>query len=182
MNNREVKVMKCQKCGADNANTHVKTIINGEFKEYDLCSECARKMGYTNVFADMDNDFSNLLGSFFTNVLPARTQATRCEFCGSTYAEIAKTGQVGCAHCYELFADRLYPSIRRIHGNTTHCGKNSGSATSSAKESVEAAKKPAEMTKEEKINDLKKRLDAAVKEQNFELAAELRDQIKELEG
>ena len=167
--------MKCQKCGANNANTHVKTIINGEFKEYDLCSECAHKMGYTNVFADMDNDFSNLLGSFFGNVLPARTQATRCEFCGSTYSEIAKTGQVGCANCYKLFADQLYPSIRRIHGNTTHCGKNSGRAAA-------AEKKPAEMTKEEKLADMKKQLDAAVKEQNFELAAELRDKIKETEG
>ena len=167
--------MKCQKCGANNANTHVKTIINGEFKEYDLCSECAHKMGYTNVFADMDNEFSNLLGSFFGNVLPARTQATRCEFCGSTYSEIAKTGQVGCANCYKLFADQLYPSIRRIHGNTTHCGKNSGRGAA-------AEKKPAEMTKEEKLADMKKQLDAAVKEQNFELAAELRDKIKETEG
>ncbi len=167
--------MKCQKCGANNANTHVKTIINGEFREYDLCSECAHKMGYTNVFADMENDFSGLLGSFFTNVLPARTQATRCEFCGSTYSEIAKTGQVGCAHCYELFADQLYPSIRRIHGNTTHCGKNSGK-----QEAPE--QKPAEMTKEQKISELKKQLDKAVSEQNFERAAELRDEIKETEA
>ena len=167
--------MKCQKCGANNANTHVKTIINGEFREYDLCSECAHKMGYTNVFADVENDFSGLLGSFFTNVLPARTQATRCEFCGSTYSEIAKTGQVGCAHCYELFADQLYPSIRRIHGNTTHCGKNSGK-----QEAPE--QKPAEMTKEQKISELKKQLDKAVSEQNFERAAELRDEIKETEA
>ena len=107
--------MKCQKCGAENANTHVKTIVNGEFREYDLCAECARKMGYTNVFADFDNEFSGFLGSFFGNVLPARTQATRCEFCGSTYSEIAKTGQVGCAKCYELFADRLYPQDPRQH-------------------------------------------------------------------
>ena len=167
--------MKCQKCGADNANTHVKTIINGEFREYDLCSECARKLGYTNAFADFGSDFSGLLGSFFTNVLPARTQATRCEFCGSTYPEIAKTGRVGCAHCYEVFADRLYPSIRRMHGNTTHCGKNSG--RQEAKET-----KPAEMTKEEKIADMKRQLDEAVREQNFERAAELRDGIKEMEG
>lgn len=167
--------MKCQKCGANNANTHVKTIINGEFKEYDLCSECAGKLGYTNMFAGMENDFSNLLGSFFTNVLPARTQATRCEFCGSTYPEIAKSGQVGCANCYTLFAEQLYPSIRRIHGNTTHCGKNSGRA-------AKAEAKPAEMTKEEKIRDLKAQQEQAVQEQNFERAAELRDQIKELEG
>ncbi len=168
--------MKCQKCGANNANTHVKTIINGEFKEYDLCSECAKKMGYTNVFSDMEDEFSNFLGSFFGNVLPARTQATRCEFCGTTYPEIAKTGHVGCAKCYDVFADELYPSIRRIHGNTTHCGKNSKRAENAK------AEKPVEQTKEDKIKALKAELDKAVKEQNFEHAAELRDKIKEMEA
>lgn len=168
--------MKCQKCGANNANTHIKTIINGEFKEYDLCSECAKQMGYTNVFSDMENEFSNFLGSFFGNALPARTQATRCDFCGSTYADIARTGHVGCAHCYNVFEDELLPSIRRIHGNTTHCGKNS-------KLSADAkAVKPHEETNEEKINRLQAELDKAVKEQNFELAANLRDEIKGLEA
>lgn len=168
--------MKCQKCGANNANTHVKTIINGEFKEYDLCNDCAKKMGYTNVFSDMEDEFSNFLGSFFGNVLPARTQATRCEFCGTTYPEIAKTGHVGCAKCYDVFADELYPSIRRIHGNTTHCGKNSKRAENAK------AEKPVEQTKEDKIKALKAELDKAVKEQNFEHAAELRDKIKEMEA
>ena len=155
--------MKCQKCGADNANTHVKTIVNGEFKEFDLCADCAHKMGYTNVFSDFENEFSGFLGSFFGNVLPARTQATRCEFCGSPSSE-----------CYELFADRLYPSIRRIHGNTTHCGKNSPSA--------KAEKAKPEPTKEDKISQLKTELDKAVEQQNFERAAELRDQIKGMEA
>lgn len=168
--------MKCQKCGANNASTHVKTIINGEFKEYDLCSECAQKMGYTNVFGDMENEFSNFLGSFFGNVLPARTQATRCEFCGSSYSEIAKSGHVGCANCYKLFADELYPSIRRIHGNTTHCGKNSKNSENSTKAKVQTE------TIEDKIKKLKTELDKAIKEQNFELAAELRDKIKEMEA
>ena len=167
--------MKCQKCGANNANTHVKTIVNGEFAEYDLCSECAAKMGYTNMFSDFGSEFSGLLGSFFGNVLPARTQATRCEYCGSSYPEIAKTGMVGCAHCYELFADRLYPSIRRMHGNTTHCGKNSPTAK---REKL----KDAEETAGDKLSRLKAELDKAVKEQNYEHAAELRDKIKEMEG
>ena len=168
--------MKCQKCGANNANTHVKTIINGEFKEYDLCSECAKKMGYTNIFGDFENDFSSLLGSFFGNVLPARTQTARCSSCGSTYAEIAKTGHVGCSNCYDVFGELLLPSIRRIHGNTTHCGKKSG------KPETEKQLKPEEETKEQMINKLKEELDKAVAEQNYEHAAELRDKIKEMEA
>ena len=102
--------MKCQKCGANNANTHVKTVINGEIKEYDLCSECAKKMGYTNIFGNFEDEFSGLLGSFFGNSLPARTQATRCDFCGSSYSDIAKSGHVGCAKCYEIFGDQLLQS------------------------------------------------------------------------
>lgn len=168
--------MKCQKCGSNNANTHIKTVINGEFKEYSLCSECASKMGYTNVFGDMESDFSNFLGSFFGNVLPARTQATRCEFCGSTYSDIAKTGNVGCTHCYEIFADELYPSIRRIHGNTTHCGKHSKLADE------KKANEQKQDSKQEKIKNLREQLDKAIKEQNFEYAAQLRDKIKEMEG
>lgn len=168
--------MKCQKCGANNANTHIKTIMNGEFKEYALCSECAKKMGYTNVFGDFENEFSSLLGSFFGNALPARTQTARCEFCGSTYSEIAKTGHVGCAKCYGTFGEQLLPSIRRIHGNTTHCGKNSKTVDKSQK------LKSSEETKDQKILRLKSELDKAVAEQNFELAAELRDKIKGMEA
>ena len=165
---------KCDKCGAENANTHVKTIINGEFREYDLCSACAHKLGYSNPFADMESEFSHMLGSFFGNVLPARSQSTRCEFCGSTYAEIANTGQVGCAHCYELFADRLNPSIVRIHGNAAHCGKHSKAAAQAREEHAE--------TKEEKLRRLQSQLDEAIKQQEFERAAELRDEIKGMAG
>ena len=38
--------MLCQSCGKRQATTHIKTILNGELKEYDLCPECAEKMGY----------------------------------------------------------------------------------------------------------------------------------------
>lgn len=164
--------MKCQKCGNNIANTHIKSIVNGEIKEFDLCSACAKKMGYTNVFTDMENEFSNFLGSFFANALPAKTQTTRCEFCGSTYSDITKTGYVGCANCYDVFSEELTPLIRRIHGNTTHCGKNSGKVN---KISIIE-------TKNDKIAKLKKELDQAIKVQDFERAAVLRDEIKSLEA
>lgn len=37
--------MLCQSCGKRPANTHIKTIINGELTEHSLCSECAAKNG-----------------------------------------------------------------------------------------------------------------------------------------
>lgn len=166
--------MLCQKCKAKEANTHVKSVVNGEYEEFMLCSDCAKEMGYTNLWSDMNSDFNSILGSFFSNALPARSETTRCPVCGSAYHDIAKSGQVGCANCYDLFLSELMPSIRRIHGNTTHCGKKPLISTKENKTVVQSE----EISK---IDDLKKQLSDAVSEQNFELAAELRDKIKEME-
>ncbi|MCH5299277.1 MAG: UvrB/UvrC motif-containing protein [Ruminococcus sp.] len=166
--------MKCQKCNKNNATTHIKRVINGEFEEYNLCSECAKEMGYNNIFGSFADDFNSLFGSFFENALPARTQATRCEFCGTSYSDIARTGMVGCANCYDVFADRIMPTVRRVHGNTTHCGKNSQFAKAEAAQPQE--EKPSD------IDALKSELDLAIKNQEFEKAAELRDKIKAMEG
>ncbi len=169
--------MKCQKCKKNEANTHVKRVINGEFEEYHLCSECAKEMGYGNAFSGFGSsfadDFNSLFGSFFENALPARTQATRCDTCGTTYNDIARTGMVGCADCYDIFADRLLPTIRRVHGNTAHCGKNSPS--------YRVVEDEKEDKPENEIDRLKAELDEAVKNQEFEKAAQLRDEIKEKE-
>lgn len=167
--------MLCQKCKEKEANTHVKSVVNGEYTEYMLCSDCAKAMGYTNIFTDMHSDFSSILGSFFANALPAKSEITRCDVCGSTYHDIAKSGQVGCAKCYEIFIDQLMPSIRRIHGNTTHSGKK----PSTFAEEINV--KDIKNEKQQLIDKLKKELDDAVLEQNFELAAQLRDKIKEME-
>lgn len=166
--------MLCQKCMKKEANTHVKSVVNGEYEEYMLCSDCAKEMGYTNLWSDMSSDFNSILGSFFSNALPARSETTRCATCGSTYHDIAKSGKVGCANCYELFLSELIPSIRRIHGNTTHCGKRPDSTVNVVNSEKEEAIS--------EIDKLKEKLQKAIEEQNFELAAELRDKIKEMEG
>lgn len=171
--------MKCQKCGKNNADTHIKRVINGAYEEYNLCSDCAREMGYGNMFQSFSSsfadDFSSLFGSFFENALPARTQATRCEVCGTGYSDIARTGMMGCANCYDVFADRIMPTVARIHGNTTHCGKNSAAGKREKLSKVEE-KKP-----ENELEKLKAQLDEAIKAQEFEKAAELRDKIKAME-
>lgn len=167
--------MLCQNCKSKEANTHVKSVVNGEYQEFMLCSECAKEMGYTNLFADAHSDFNSILGSFFSNALPAKSVTTRCPVCKSTYHDIAKSGQVGCAKCYEVFLTELMPSIRRVHGNTTHCGKTPFEICEEKTEAVVQEDKSAQ------IDKLKAELEVAVKEQNFEYAAKLRDQINEME-
>ena len=167
--------MKCEKCGKRQADTHIKRVVNGEFAEYNLCSECANELGYTNVFDNFTNDFfgfNSMLGNFFSNALPVRSQATRCEVCGTSYAEISEKGMIGCENCYKVFGQQLMPTIKGIHGNTTHCGKHS----------VFAQEIKTEVNSESELEKLKNQLNTAIENQEFEKAAEIRDKIKELEG
>lgn len=166
--------MLCQHCGKNEATTHVKRNINGEVSEYRLCSKCAAEMGYGNLFQDFHSDFGNLLGSFFGTALPARTGAARCHTCGSSMNDIARTGMVGCADCYDTFYSELLPTIRNVHGNTRHSGKHPVITYTENKTDAPAP--------EDTIEGLKTQLEQAIKDQNFERAAELRDAIKEKEA
>ena len=96
--------MLCQSCGKRPANTHIKTIINGELTEHSLCSECAQKMGYGNSFFP-SNTFDQFFSSFFgKNSLMEDT--LRCPVCGSSLSDISDTGKVGCADCYKTFLNQ----------------------------------------------------------------------------
>ncbi len=168
--------MLCQSCQKKQANTHIKTIVNGELTEMSLCSECASKLGYGNVFShmfDLGSLMSGFMGEPSTSALAPEE---KCPMCGSTFYAISKSGKVGCAECYNVFYDKLLPSIKRIHGNTVHAGKRAGDSASHKL----PAQSSAEVQKDETAV-LKRQLDEAVKSQEFERAAQLRDRIKELE-
>lgn len=166
--------MLCQHCHKNEATTHIKTMINGDYAEYRLCPECAQELGYGEMFPDLTADFGGLLGSFFS-ALPARSGATRCKMCGSTLDSIKKSGKVGCAMCYDTFYSELMPTIRNVHGNTEHLGKNPVKLAS-------AEDKADEPKTADELDNLKTVLKKAIEDENFERAAELRDKIKEREG
>ena len=163
--------MLCQNCGKYEATTHVKRIINGESAEAHLCSDCAHALGYNDVFGGFGNTFSDLLGSFFgepaVSALSSRT--VRCEKCGNTFNDIVNNGKLGCADCYTTFYDKLLPSLQRIHGKTRHEGKVPLVRNASA-----------EMPKVDKMAILEEELKRAIENQEFEKAAELRDEINRM--
>ena len=170
--------MLCQHCNKNEATTHVKTVINGEYSEYRLCAECAHELGYGGMFPDFSSDFGSMFSSFLGAALPARSGATRCAGCGSTMNDIKKTGKVGCADCYELFFSELMPTIRSIHGNTEHIGKRP------VIEYTENHPDKAQPAKDEQnaVDSLRAQLKKAIEDEDFERAAELRDEIKKQEG
>ena len=172
--------MLCQSCHKNTATTHIKSIVNGELTEYALCPECAKKMGYGNFFGDFPSfGLGSLLGGFFGGD-SAPSQVARCPKCGASFEEISRSGKVGCAECYHTFRDRLLPSIQRIHGTAKHRGKRPGTMAIQVAQKPEMTLHPAKALTplEEKKQALKKAIEA----QDFEQAAVLRDEIREMEG
>lgn len=168
--------MLCQNCGKNPATTHIKTIVNGKLTEYDLCSECAREMGYNNFFKEMDFGFGNLLGGFI-GAPAVKGKTVRCPKCGASFEEITESGKIGCMECYRVFHDRLLPTIHRIHGTAKHKGKIPGTA---ALRIVEPAGKIA-VVETSPLDEKRAELKAAIEKQDFERAAVLRDEIREME-
>ncbi len=79
------------------------------------------------------------------------------------------SGKVGCGECYTSFMNELTPSIMRMHGNTTHSGKIPASLSG-------------KLGIKRRLDAIRRELDKAIREQEYEKAAQLRDQIKELES
>lgn len=169
--------MLCQNCKKNEATTHIKRVLNGEATQSHLCSACAQSLGYNNLFDDFSLNLPGLFSGFFDDTAFAlgESRLDRCEVCGSSFDDIIREGTVGCANCYEKFYSKLLPSIQRIHGKVKHAGK-----VPSVK--VEAPKPAEEAKVTDPVKELEEEMEKAVKEQNFERAAIIRDQIKELKG
>lgn len=169
--------MICQSCGKKTATTHIKTIVNGKLTEYHLCGDCAKEKGYGSFFDSWSLGFGNMLGGLLGKGHPEENVLT-CKKCGSTFAEIAKTGNLGCAECYTTFRRQLLPLIQRIHGTARHKGKSPGSSALCIQDNshqMVAVQKPA-------LEEKKRLLQKAIEAQEFEQAAVLRDEIKEMEN
>lgn len=156
--------MLCDKCGKNHATTHIKTIVNGVIKEYNLCPFCAAKEGYST------NSLAGMLSSMFSEISSTDLlkYQTKCSVCGSTFSDIAKTGKAGCSECYTTFYNELLPYLKRLHGSTNHIGKVPGSIGTAEKD--------------ETIEELKNELIKLVSEEKYEQAAVIRDKIKEIEA
>jgi len=85
-----------------------------------------------------------------------------------TFDEFRKAGRFGCAMCYSSFSEKLYPIFRRIHGNTKHVGKI-------------PTKMGEDIAIKREIDRLKIELNVAIKNEEYEKAAQIRDRIRELE-
>jgi protein arginine kinase activator len=93
----------------------------------------------------------------------------RCPSCGYEYSDFKKIGRFGCPDCYEAFEAQLVPMLRQIHGNTHHSG--------TAPENVQPRVK-----RRRRVSELKQELARAIEAENYERAAEIRDEIADMES
>ncbi len=165
--------MVCQECKQKPASVHITQIINNDKTKISLCEDCARAYQHQLGF-NFEPNFS--IHKFLANLLdhepvvgkPARASGEQCPQCGLTYSQFGQLGRLGCDRCYQVFAGRLEPLLRRIHGGFAHGGK------------VPRRTGGAIRVKQE-LRRLKAELQQLVAQEEFERAAKVRDTIRQLE-
>ncbi|HTY45983.1 MAG TPA: UvrB/UvrC motif-containing protein [Patescibacteria group bacterium] len=161
--------MLCDICNKNQATVHLTEIIDDQMNELHLCEECARQKS-----AQMEQQFglSDLLAGMAQSEKPnAEKEALnlKCPSCKLTYADFKKIGRLGCGDCYVTFKRFLSPLLKRIHGSSQHFGKTP------FKTGGKAVRKKAD------LQELRAGLQKAIEAEDFEEAARLRDQIREME-
>lgn len=166
-------MMLCERCQERPATVFYTEIINNKQKKMQLCEVCAGQMQAEGLGGLPQMNLHNFLASFWNQMsgvhpFAPKTKEETCPSCGTPESLFAQKGLFGCGDCYKHFGERLEPLLRRIHGSSAHTGKvplRSGGKVLLARQ----------------IEELKAGLRDAVAREEFEKAAELRDNIKKLE-
>jgi protein arginine kinase activator len=161
--------MTCDVCGKNPATVHLTEIVDEQMSELHLCEECARKKS-----SQMEQQFglSDLLAGLANFEKPhgavgdEKEAALKCPNCELTYKDFKKIGRLGCGECYITFKKYLSPLLKRIHGATSHSGKCP--VATGAKKNLG-------------LQELRSRLQKAIENEEYEEAARLRDQIREMQ-
>ena len=159
--------MLCDVCKCNDATVFLTQIIEGKMQKVNLCDVCSKEKGVQDptgfALADL------LLGIGAAEEIEKGVAAQRCPVCGFTQADFKKTGRLGCSACYATFSEALNALLKAMHKGTSHVGKV-----------PQRAHKALELS--DRMRDLSESLQKAVAEENYETAASLRDQIKQLES
>jgi protein arginine kinase activator len=165
--------MQCEKCNKHRATVHLTEITEGKRSEIHLCEACAQQEG---VVAKAQPQLSELLNALLSSQTETGETATlkvsdklACPHCGTTFKQFREEYLLGCPYDYEVFGEPIKAIIEKNQaGATKHCGKVPSRGHAGAKKQAE-------------LMGLRNRLEKAVKEEDYESAAKLRDRIKQLE-
>lgn len=172
--------MECTFCKSKEATCHLTKIVDGKVVEVHVCANCIPEINDDNlVNFDIWDAVSKLAASLGVpdpseSIEPeAEDEITAksflieegeeegpCPTCGFTGDNLRKVGRLGCPDCYGHFKEMLTDVLADCQKFTQHSGKV-----------------PQSMIKV-KVRFMEKALDEAVKEERFEDAAQIRDQLR----
>lgn len=165
--------MLCDNCKERDAIINLTQVEHDSKVTLHLCEQCAQQKGVETGVAIMKSPLGNFLGALGKGaaLVPAGAEGVRCPSCGSSLRDFRDTGRLGCDQCYAAFDAHLRDLLRRLHGSSQHVGERYEAPGASGTEPDPRSQ----------LLELKAQLRRAVDGENFELAAELRDQIRVLE-
>ena len=184
--------MLCERCKIREANIQYTEIANGVRTEHNYCAQCAKEMDFGPYSAIFEGEFplgkllSGLLGVPGEESEEEKTGQIICPTCGTSYDDFVKNSRFGCADCYSVFDPLISDNIRHLQGSEKHVGKRPAGYRSEMEEMNGAGttgEDPVnipELSKEEKIRLMETRLKDAVRREEYEEAAKLRDEIRAL--
>lgn len=151
----------CDECGKE-ATVHLTQIVNHKVHKVDLCEACAKAKG----LADADCiTLADLLAKSQLGDDSEGTKGPACEACGFTPADFKRTGRLGCSRCYGQFRGLLSPLLAGMHRGAQHRGK----VPDRVLERTSRAEREAA---------LEEALAAAIRDERYEEAAVLRDELR----
>lgn len=157
----------CELCKKKPATIHLTNIENNVKKETHICEDCAKAKGNA-----LQQAFGMPHLSFEAGTAPRPHEENEpeleCEQCHMTWSEFRTQGRFGCQADYQAFRDRIGPLLRDIQSRETHhVGKTptKGSAVAHKRRDLIACER---------------RLREAVRSEDYETAAQLRDQLTAL--
>lgn len=158
---------KCDNCDRQ-ATVHLTEIVEGEKLEKHLCEVCAASEGIT---IQTGMGIGQMLEDFIMHTEHAKQLSELvCDRCGMSFLEFRHGGLLGCPHDYDAFSSALEPLLLRAHeGASHHTGKVPAHAGS-------------DEHRQNELLRLRSELKQTVQAEEYERAARIRDQIKELEG
>lgn len=167
--------MLCERCNKNDANVYIVKVVNGVKHEIRLCEKCAKEQESLSFNFDGNMitpfNFQNLITGIMDYISESPSSSAHndmiCENCGTSYNEFKKLGILGCSECYKTFSSIVNPMIRRVQRDMDHVGKL---PVKSGKELIE----------KKRLLKLKEELQQAILVEEYEKAAELRDEINKI--
>lgn len=167
--------MQCEFCD-NKATVFFTQILDGVTKKTCLCDNCATERGVTDPegFLLGKTDFpsspqpeeKDSPASEPQHPTPDATAC--CPGCGFAFDDLKKTGRLGCSECYSFFRAEINHNLTGMHKGTKHTGRIPEGM-------MEAFQKRQELEK------LHAEMHTAIQNEDYEKAAQLRDQINQLE-